>query len=125
MPLIDTSPQIDQLLEVAGLTKKKDQNLESKLKSSRLDTESLLDGVADVISNGDSDGVRLQAIKIGLQLNPETRQAMNDEQSKQAPTFNIFIKDPQSSQINRILLPRVNPNKVVTIDAVAVQEAES
>lgn len=112
--MIDTSTAIDQLLETAGVTQKKDVSLEKKLNRSRLNTETLLDGVSDIISNGDSDGVRLQAIKIGLQLNPETRQAMNDEQTKIVPTFNIFIKDPHSETINQILLPR---KKVVTIDA--------
>ena len=100
------------------MSQKKDLTLEKKLKSSRLDTESLLTGVSDIINTGDTDTVRLAAIKIGLQLNPETRTAMNDEQSKQTPVFNIFIKDPNSQVINQILLPR---KKVVTIDAVPME----
>ena len=118
MPLIETNPMIDNLLEVAGVTQKKDLSLEKKLKNSRLDTDSLLCGVSDIVSNGDSDNVRLAAIKIGLQLNPETRQAMNDEQSKIVPTFNIYIKDPHSDVINQILLPR----KPKVIDTVAIQD---
>lgn len=106
MPLIDTNPMIDNLLEAAGVIQKKEQTLSGKLQKSRLDTDSLLGGVSDIINTGDTDTVRLAAIKIGLQLNPETRQAMNDEQSKQVPTFNIFIKDPNSQLINQILLPR-------------------
>ena len=118
MPLIDTTPTpIDNLLEMAGVKQKNESTLEKKLSKSRLGTEELLEGVADIISNGDTDSVRLQGIKIALQLNPETRQAMNDEATKQAPVFNIFIKDTKSNEINQILLPRKKP-QVITIDAV-------
>ena len=111
MPLIDTLSPIDKILEKAGVTQKS-ATLDKKLTKSRLDSETLLDQVSDIISNGDSDAVRLQAIKVGLQLNPETRQAMNDEKAQQVPVFNIFIKDPQSLAINQILVPRLKNNVV-------------
>jgi hypothetical protein len=118
VPRIDTESPIDKILQLTGVKPKNSETLDGKLKSSRLDTESLLSGVSDIVSNGDCDSVRLQAIKIGLQLNPETRMAMNDEQSKTTPSISIVIVDSQPKEMNPILFPRRASNKIVEINAI-------
>jgi hypothetical protein len=117
VPLIDTINPIDEILQLTGVKPRESETLNGKLKLSRLDTETLLSGVSDIASNGDSDSVRLQALKIGLQLNPETRMAMHDEQSKATPSISIVIIDSQPKEMNPILFPRRPSNKVVEISA--------
>lgn len=111
MPRIDTSSEstlqgIDDILTSAGVKEKPAIGLAEKLKRSRLDTDTLLNGVSDIASNGDTDNVRLAALKMGLQINPETRAAMNDDAGKQMPIFNIIIRDNGRAQLNTILMPR-------------------
>ena len=97
-----------------GLKEKPAESFEGKLKKARLSTESLLQTVGDIVSNGDTDHNRLQAAKIGLQLNPETRKALNDETGKQVPVFNIVINDNGGrTNLNAIMMPR--PDKILDI----------
>lgn len=105
---------IDEILTQSGVKTPTTTDFESKLKRARLNTESLLEGVGDIASNGDTDNARLQAIKMGLQLNPETRKAINDDNGKQAPVFNIIIKDGGRASVNAILMPR-SESKVLDI----------
>lgn len=97
---------IDSILTQAGVKEKPAGDLAGKLKRARLDTQTLLDGVSEIASNGDTDNARLQALKMGLQINPETRAAMNDDAGKQMPVFNIIIKDGGRAQLNTVLMPR-------------------
>lgn len=100
---------MDNLLEAAGLKPKElanDAPLMEKLKASRLGTKELLEDLSNIISTGDTDGVRLKAIETGLKLNPETRQALNDDAGKPVPIVNIIIRDRQSVEVNPILLTR-------------------
>lgn len=105
---------IDEILTQSGVKTPTTTDFESKLKRARLNTESLLEGVGDIASNGDTDNARLQAIKMGLQLNPETRKAINDDNGKQVPVFNIIIKDGERASVNAILMPR-SESKVLDI----------
>lgn len=97
---------IDEILQSSGLKEKPANDFAGKLAKARLNTEILLQGVADIASNGDTDNARLQALKMGLQLNPETRAAINDDAGKQMPVFNIIIRDGGRAQLNTILMPR-------------------
>lgn len=109
MSLIDTTTNlvgIDEILQKTGLKEKPQEGLAGKLKKARLDTQTLLDGVSEIASNGDTDNARLQALKMGLQINPETRAAMNDDAGKIVPVFNIIIKDNGKASFNQILMPR-------------------
>ncbi len=105
-PLKEKALAILQEAGIAPPEEDEKESLESKLKASRLDTKSLLQGVSEIASNGDTDNARLQALKMGLQLNPETRQAMKEEAHVHVPVFNIVIKDGGQAQINGILMPR-------------------
>jgi len=105
MPLIKVTP-IDEILQTAGVKPKDSESLDSKLKSNRLDTDSLFSHLGEIVSSSENDITRLQALKMALQLNSETRQAMTDDKAKTAPIVNIIINDSQSVSINPILIPR-------------------
>lgn len=106
MSLIDTSSPIDNLLEIAGVKQKKDSALTDKLRTNRLETDNILEGLSDIAHNDQNSGFRLQALKMAAQINPETRLAMNDESAKMIPTINIIINDSKAVAINPILIPR-------------------
>ena len=109
MPLINTQTNvqaIDEILEVSGVKNSKTASLEAKLKTNRLDTDSILSGIGDIASNSESDIVRLRALEMASRINPETRIAMNDDKTRQIPIVNIIINDSAAISINPILIPR-------------------
>lgn len=108
MPRIDTTnvQAIDEILEVSGVKQAKETTLNAKLKANRLDVDSILSVLGDITHNTESDITRLQAVTKAMQLNSETREAMNDERTKQVPTVNIIINDSRAVNLNPILLPR-------------------
>ena len=106
MPLINTTQEIDEILQVSGVKDPKNTGMEKKLKDNRLDTDAILSGISDIAHNSDSDIVRLRAIEMASRINPETRGAMNDNKVSHIPVVNIFINDSQNVSINQILIPR-------------------
>ena len=104
MPIIDTTRELEiarELMAESGVSS--DKPLPELLKQNRLDTNSLLGKLSDMIDDNESPHIKMRGIETGLKLNG----VMNDKDVvKQMPTFIINIKDKESVTINPILLPR-------------------
>lgn len=112
MPLLSPSslgPGIHEALKVAGLDRpegqgslKNSKSLDSLLEDSGLDATRVLEEVGNLMKYAEQESTRLQAAKIGLQLN----RMLEDDDLKRIPVVNIIINDSEYTQINPILLPR-------------------
>lgn len=111
MPLIDVSKLVEpagirSILKESGILSKgnpKDEkNLSSVLESSGLGLSEVLSRVRQLSEDGETDGVRLQANKMALEMHGVLRQ----EVSKVIPSVSITIIDSASVAVNPILIPR-------------------
>lgn len=98
MPLLDPRA-LTKVLQME--TQKPDKtDLVGALENNRLSVSDLVGELGDLARGADSDSVRLQAVKTGLELH----KALGDDGDK--PIINIIIRDSQVGSINPILIPR-------------------
>lgn len=100
MPLIDTSRQ-DLTKTIHEIVRESvgKSSLSENLEESYLTIPSLLDSLRGLVDNGQSDAVRLSAIKTALEMHGSL-----GVKTSQPPVVNITING--SAQVNPILLPR-------------------
>jgi hypothetical protein len=78
------------------------KDLETLLQEHQLSPKDLLENLAELIRSGDSSATRVNATKIGLQLN----NLLRNDQAVNAPVVNIIIHDADYGGVNPILIPR-------------------
>ncbi len=107
---------VQDILRAAGLATTDDINLKGLLKKHRMDPESLVRELRNVVDD-DNNHTKMRGIEAGLKLN---RLLSDDGATKVQPVFVINIGHAQGSQraagsINPILLPRelsLNDNSI-------------
>lgn len=101
MPLLSPQ-QILRELRPEPIRKEATESLASLLEKNNLTPDEILDQLSSQMRSSDQASVRLQAAKIGLQLNG----LLDSEERKQDFNVTIIINDSEFGSLNPILIPR-------------------
>lgn len=78
------------------------EGMRELLEKNNLSPDEILDNLSGIMRSGESDSVRLQAAKLGAQLNG---MLMNNE-GVVVPSVTIIINNGDNMDVNPILIPR-------------------
>ena len=78
------------------------ESVKASLDASSLSVDDLLGELGSIIRCAENDSVKLSGIKTALEMHG----ALNKEATREIPTINIIINDPQNLSVNPILIPR-------------------
>jgi hypothetical protein len=100
-------PDIQRVLQQAGLEKSEEVDMTSLLESNNLDKGTLLDRLRDLIECGENESTRIRALELSLKLHGLLKDVIPTPAS-----VTILIKDPSDksssaiSGVNPVVLPR-------------------
>ena len=102
MPLLSPSQIHEVLKPVIPAGQPQSKTLKNLLDHSGLSQVEIAENIATIMRLGDSDNVKLQAAKLGAQM----QEMLDTDESTRQMSVTIVIRDNENIDINPILIPR-------------------